>query len=82
METTADGFRIQRIKIGDVSKSSHGLFMIFVSPGTKKRPGKGAFFLTGLNEILRAKGVSHLIVCGVTTEAKNVRVAMGWGIFP
>lgn len=32
------------------------------------KPGKGAFFLTGLNEILRAKGVSHLIVCGVTTE--------------
>ena len=47
-----------------------------------QRPGKGAFFLTGLNEILRAKGVSHLIVCGVTTEAKNVGVVMGWGIFP
>lgn len=27
--------------------------------------------MTGLNEILRDKGVSHLIVCGVTTEAKR-----------
>ena len=37
--------------------------------------------MTGLNEILRTKGVSHLIVCGVTTEApdgllKGHRVAM------
>eukprot|EP00438_Fugacium_kawagutii_P000974 Skav221637 [mRNA] locus=scaffold335:13740:26851:+ [translate_table: standard] len=37
--------------------------------------GKGAFFLTGLNEILRAKGVSHLIVCGVTTEAHGAAVS-------
>ena len=27
--------------------------------------------MTGLNEILRTKGVSHLIVCGVTTEAPD-----------
>lgn len=40
-----------------------------ISIGRKTFEGKGAFFLTGLNEILRAKGVSHLIVCGVTTEA-------------
>ena len=33
--------------------------------------GKGAFFMTGLNKILRDKGISHLIVCGVTTEAEN-----------
>ncbi|CAE8719951.1 unnamed protein product [Polarella glacialis] len=32
------------------------------------KPGKGAFFMTGLHEFLRERKVSHLIVCGVTTE--------------
>ncbi|CAJ1414340.1 unnamed protein product [Effrenium voratum] len=32
------------------------------------KPGKGGFFMTGLHEILREKGISHLIFCGVTTE--------------
>ena len=32
------------------------------------KPGKGAFWATGLHELLRSRAVTHLIVCGVTTE--------------
>ncbi|WP_017304193.1 cysteine hydrolase family protein [Spirulina subsalsa] len=32
------------------------------------KPGKGAFYNTPLEEILRAQGITHLIVTGVTTE--------------
>jgi nicotinamidase-related amidase len=32
------------------------------------KPGKGAFYATGLDEALRARGITHLAVCGVTTE--------------
>jgi len=32
------------------------------------KPGKGAFYATDLNEILRSRGIRQLIVCGVTTE--------------
>lgn len=32
------------------------------------KPGKGAFYATGLDETLRARGITHLIVMGVTTE--------------
>jgi len=33
------------------------------------KPGKGAFYATGLDQMLRAQGITHLIVAGVTTEA-------------
>ncbi len=32
------------------------------------KPGKGAFYDTGLGEVLEARGITHLIVMGVTTE--------------
>ena len=32
------------------------------------KPGKGAFYATDLEAILRSRGIDHLIVCGVTTE--------------
>jgi biuret amidohydrolase len=32
------------------------------------KPGKGAFWATGLHELLQSQGIDHLIVCGVTTE--------------
>jgi nicotinamidase-related amidase len=32
------------------------------------KPGKGAFYATDLDAILKSRGVKQLIVCGVTTE--------------
>ena len=32
------------------------------------KPGKGAFYATGLDDILRKHGIENLLVCGVTTE--------------
>lgn len=33
-----------------------------------RKPGKGAFHATGLDAILRAGGITHLLIGGVTTE--------------
>ena len=32
------------------------------------KPGKGAFYATGLHETLQARGITHLLFMGVTTE--------------
>lgn len=32
------------------------------------KPGKGAFYATGLHELLQARGIRQLVVMGVTTE--------------
>ena len=32
------------------------------------KPGKGAFYATGLHETLQARGITHLLFAGVTTE--------------
>jgi nicotinamidase-related amidase len=32
------------------------------------KPGKGAFYATDLNELLKSRNIKQLIVCGVTTE--------------
>jgi len=32
------------------------------------KPGKGAFYATGLGDVLEGHGITHLIVMGVTTE--------------
>jgi nicotinamidase-related amidase len=32
------------------------------------KPGKGAFWATGLHELLQSRGIGQLIFCGVTTE--------------
>ena len=32
------------------------------------KPGKGMFWATGLHELLQTRGITHLVVAGVTTE--------------
>ena len=32
------------------------------------KPGKGMFWATGLHETLQARGITHLVLAGVTTE--------------
>lgn len=36
--------------------------------GVVDKPGKGMFHATGLDDTLRARGISHLVFMGVTTE--------------
>jgi nicotinamidase-related amidase len=48
------------------------------------KPGKGAFYATDLECMLRAKGIKTLLVCGVTTECcvhSTIREANDMGFF-
>jgi biuret amidohydrolase len=68
------------LRIGDVG--AMGRILIQGEPGNQiidalapqpgeiviDKPGKGAFFATGLHELLQAKGINRLVFMGVTTE--------------
>ena len=43
---------------------------LYPAPGEPviDKPGKGAFYATGLGQLLADKGIENLLVCGVTTE--------------
>jgi nicotinamidase-related amidase len=68
------------IKIGDAGPMGH--LLIEGEPGNDiietlkplpneyniTKPGKGAFYATALDQILKEHGITHLLICGVTTE--------------
>jgi nicotinamidase-related amidase len=48
------------------------------------KPGKGSFYATDLDCILKAKGITTLFVCGVTTEVcvhTTIREGMCFSFF-
>ena len=68
--------------IGDVLDPSRGRVLVRGEPGNAivdevtpapgelvvHKPGKGAFFATALDDELQRRGVTHLLLTGVTTE--------------
>ena len=68
------------LNIGDVGPL--GRVLVLGEPGTEiisdleplpgelviSKPGKGAFFGSDLEDVLQTRGISHLIVTGITTE--------------
>lgn len=69
-------------RIGDVASPSMGRLLVRGEPGNALLPslaaadgelcvykcGKGAFYATGLGATLSSRGITHLLVAGVTTE--------------
>lgn len=68
------------LRIGDVGPM--GRILVMGEPGNQiievlapvegeivvDKPGKGAFYATGLHEMLKRRGITHLLFGGVTTE--------------
>ena len=68
------------LRIGD--QGPMGRILVAGEPGTAiipelapiegeiviEKPGKGAFYATALGDILRVRGITHLVFAGVTTE--------------
>ncbi|MDM0015720.1 isochorismatase family cysteine hydrolase [Variovorax sp. J22P168] len=68
------------LRIGDVGPM--GRILVIGEPGNQiidalapvegeivvDKPGKGAFYATGLHEMLKRRGITHLLFGGVTTE--------------
>ena len=71
---------IRRLRIGD--EGPMGRILVMGEPGNQiidalapiegeivvDKPGKGAFYATGLHEMLKRRGITHLLFGGVTTE--------------
>ncbi len=69
-----------RLRIGD--RGPMGRILVEGEPGNQiipelapvdgeiviDKPGKGAFYATGLHEMLKERGITHLLFMGVTTE--------------
>jgi nicotinamidase-related amidase len=69
-----------KLRIGDLGPM--GRILVAGEPGTAiipecapasgeiiiEKPGKGAFYATPLGDILRLRGITHLVFAGVTTE--------------
>lgn len=69
-----------RLRIGD--EGPMGRILVMGEPGNQiiealapidgelviDKPGKGAFYATGLHEMLQQRGITHLLFGGVTTE--------------
>lgn len=69
-----------RLRIGD--RGPMGRILVSGEPGSAivpalapvggeivvEKPGKGAFYATGLHEVLSARGIADLVFAGVTTE--------------
>lgn len=69
-----------KLRIGD--EGPMGRILVMGEPGNQiidalvpvegeiviDKPGKGAFYATGLHELLKARGITHLLFAGVTTE--------------
>ena len=69
-----------KLRIGD--EGPMGRILVMGEPGNQiidaltpidgelviDKPGKGAFYATGLHETLKTRGITHLLFAGVTTE--------------
>ncbi len=45
------------------------------------KPGKGAFYATDLDLVLRLRGITHMVLTGIATEAALKMITMQGGVF-